>query len=146
MIKIHISRPVTAEEFEQYYDLRWRILRAPWNKPRGSEKDELEESAEHLIACDVDGKLIGVGRIHYMSKDQAQVRYMAVEENLRGQGVGDAIYRQLESLALYSSVKCITVNARMNAVEFYQRMGFNIVSDGHTLFDEIQHKVMEKEL
>ena len=34
--------PETAEEFDAYYNLRWMVLRAPWNQPTGSEKDEYE--------------------------------------------------------------------------------------------------------
>ena len=37
-----VRPPQNPEEFERYRDLRWRILRAPWNQPRGSELDEIE--------------------------------------------------------------------------------------------------------
>ena len=34
-----VLEPKTKEDFKKYYDLRWRILRKPWNQPRGSEKE-----------------------------------------------------------------------------------------------------------
>ena len=48
MNNINIKEPVTEEEFEQYYILRWRILRQPWNQPRGSEKDDKENKSIHI--------------------------------------------------------------------------------------------------
>ena len=40
-----VRAPSTEKEFERYRDLRWGILRAPWNQPKGSEVDELESKA-----------------------------------------------------------------------------------------------------
>ena len=64
MNNINIREPVTKEEFEQYYILRWRILRKPWNQPFGSEKDDKENQSIHIIAC-IDEKIFGVGRGHF---------------------------------------------------------------------------------
>lgn len=36
-----IKSPQTRDEFFAYYDLRWQILLAPWNQPKGSEQDDL---------------------------------------------------------------------------------------------------------
>jgi hypothetical protein len=44
---MEIRSPETVEEFMQYYELRWRLLRKPWNQPKGSEKDEKEDEAFH---------------------------------------------------------------------------------------------------
>ncbi len=76
-MEIEIRAPKTKKEQEEYYNLRWEILRKPWNQPKGSEKDEYENDAIHIAAF-VNGKIIGVGRIHFNSKEEAQIRYMAV--------------------------------------------------------------------
>ena len=55
-----VASPRTPKEFEEYYDLRWRILRAPWQQPRGSEKDDWEHLADHVSARDPGGRLLGV--------------------------------------------------------------------------------------
>jgi len=73
-----IRSPQTRDEYFRYYDLRWRILRAPWNQPKGTEQDELEGQAIHIIAIDGD-KIVGCGRAHFNTEDEAQIRYMAVE-------------------------------------------------------------------
>ncbi len=144
-MSFELRSPQGTEEFDQYYDLRWRILRAPWQQDRGSEKDQFEDTAIHVAAYE-SGRLVGVGRLHKTSEDEAQIRYMAVEENCRGKGFGQAIYHHLESEARKMGIKKIYVHARLPVLDFYKLMGFNITGDGPTLFDSIQHKIMEKTL
>jgi ribosomal protein S18 acetylase RimI-like enzyme len=137
--------PKTKKEYERYYDLRWRILREPWNQPRGSEKDELEGQSIHLMACE-KGKPVGVGRVHFNSSKEAQIRYMAVEEGLQGKGVGTIILRELEKSAKRKAADHIILNARESAVGFYKKHGYRIVGKAHTLFRVIPHYKMRKKL
>ncbi|HCF79069.1 MAG TPA: GNAT family N-acetyltransferase, partial [Glaciecola sp.] len=37
-----IITPTTEQQLEQYFAFRWQILKAPFNFPIGSEKDEYE--------------------------------------------------------------------------------------------------------
>ena len=39
-MKVEIRSPKTTDEWQEYYDLRYRVLRQPWNQPRGSERNE----------------------------------------------------------------------------------------------------------
>jgi GNAT superfamily N-acetyltransferase len=145
MAKVEILRPQTAEDFEKYYDLRWRILRKPWNQPRGSEKDEFDEKAFHIMAL-ADGQIVGVGRIHFNSEEEAQIRYMAVETAYQGKGIGSLILKELEEQALREGARYIVLNGRENAVEFYRRNDYRIVERGHTLFGSVEHRKMRKDL
>jgi hypothetical protein len=79
-----IGNPETPEQFDEYFELRWRVLRAPWHQPRGSERDELNASADHVSVYDVNKRLIGVGRLHLNNATEAQIRYMASEEAFGG--------------------------------------------------------------
>lgn len=140
-----IKSPQTRQEFFDYYDLRWRILRAPWNQPKGSEQDELEGQAIHIIAVEND-KIIGCGRAHFNSDEEAQIRYMAVENQWQGRGVGKMILDELEKRVIQKGAKKIILHARENVVRFYERNGFNVICESHTLFGEIKHFLLEKEL
>lgn len=141
---LQIGKPETPEQLAEYFDLRWRILRAPWDKLRGSEKDEFDAVADHVTVRGPDGRLLGVGRLHMNSMEEAQIRYMAVEDDSRGLGVGRAILKKLEALARARGAKRIVLNARDNVVGFYQRCGYSVVGPGPTLFDIIRHSRMEK--
>ncbi|MEJ5262285.1 MAG: GNAT family N-acetyltransferase [Ignavibacterium sp.] len=138
-----IKSPQTRDEFFKYYDLRWRILRAPWNQPKGSEQDELEGQAIHIIAVE-DEKIVGCGRAHFNTEDEAQIRYMAVENNWQGKGVGKLILDELEKRVIEKGAKKIILHARENVVKFYEKNGYKILKPSHTLFGEIKHFLMIK--
>ncbi len=139
-----ITQPITPEEFERYYDLRWRILRAPWDQPKGSEKDDKEEASIHVIVCEVDRIPVGIGRAHFNSDDEAQIRYMAVEENQRGKGIGALVLNELEKKSKEKGAEFIILNARDTAVKFYEKHGYKITKQSHTLFGSIPHFEMRK--
>ena len=94
-----IKQPETEKEFEAYYDLRWSILREPWQQPKGSEKDDLENESFHVMACDEKNKVVGVGRLHFNNKIEAQIRYMAVAAEYTKKGTGKLILETLEEKA-----------------------------------------------
>lgn len=141
--QIQVREPSTPEEMEAYYDLRWRILREPWSRERGQERDEHESGATHLAAWMGD-RIVGVGRVHFLEPGQAQVRYMAVETALQGRGIGGRILAGLEARARAGGAKLIVLNARDRAVQFYQRHGYAIVQKSEVLFDAIPHWEMQK--
>ena len=139
-----ITQPTSSKDFELYYDLRWRILRKPWDQPKGSEKDELEEKSIHVMVCNEVRIPIGVGRAHFNSDEEAQIRYMAVEEEWQGKGIGKMILSYLEEKIKEKGTKNIVLNARDIAIKFYERNGYKIVKKAHTLFDVIPHYRMMK--
>jgi len=142
---LEIGRPGTPEELEAYYDLRWRLLRAPWGQPRGSERDALEAEALHVTARE-DGRLVGIGRLHRIDAATAQIRYMATLDAHRGRGVGTAVIARLEQLAREQGAHRIVLNARQSAVPFYAKLGYSVTGEAPTLFGAIEHVRMEKSL
>ncbi len=141
-----VRPPASESEFEAYYAFRWKILRAPWNQPLGSERDEFEGEAIHLGAWDEAGHLIGVGRLHRVMGTNGQVRYMAVDPTRRSHGVGKAILQELEARALELGIQEINLNSRQTAVPFYQKNGYQILRPTHTLYGTIPHFAMWKRL
>lgn len=145
-VSFTVKTPQTDSERQHYYDLRWRILRAPWQQPRGSERDEYEAGAIHAIAIDRDGNVIGVARLHLVDKTTAQIRYMAIEDSLQKRGVGKALLRYLEAQALASGILRINLDARENCAGFYLKQGYHVTGPGHVLYGEIKHQKMQKQL
>lgn len=143
---MEIIIPESAEDFARYFDLRWRILRAPWDQPQGSEQDEFESSSWHRMACE-DGRVpIGVARLHLNSPSQAQIRYMAVETAYRHRGVGTALVRSLEDQAQQSGALEILLHARDETLAFYTHLGYQVLGPSHTLFGSIRHHMLSKQL
>ena len=129
-----------------YFDLRWRVLREPWNQPRGSERDDLDATAFHLVIRTPEGKPVAIGRLHLNSPAEAQVRFMAVDPLWRNRGLGGRILRGLEDEARARRVERVVLNAREDASGFYLAHGYQVEGPGETLFDKVRHVRMRKDL
>ena len=143
---MQIIQPATPEEYRQYYDLRWRILCAPWNQPRGIERDQSDATSIHLMAINDDGSLLGAGRLHFNSATEAQIRYMAIDAAHQRQGVGSHLLQALEQRAGQSGATAVILNSRDTALAFYSKHGYRSEGPGHLLFDSIAHVKMRKQL
>ena len=138
--------PKSQQEFDQYYHLRWMILRKPLNKIQGSEKDGLEEQSVHRAIFDVKGDVVAVARLHFSGMFSAQIRYMAVADNFQGQGLGQQLVIALEEFAISLGINQISLKAREQAVNFYQKLSYTNICFSHLLFGKIKHFNMEKKL
>lgn len=141
-----VTEPVTPEDFQKIFDLRFEILRAPWNQPRGSERDDNEQQAIHAMICEVSGDCIAAGRLQFNNTSECQIRYMAVSELYRGQGLGRKILEYLEERAKQKSASVIVLQARENALNFYEQSGYINEGKSFVLFNAIQHYRMRKML
>jgi len=143
VITVKLIEPETPEEFEQYYALRWQLLRKPWNQLRGSEQDEKEADAYHIMAIE-SGHATGVARLDFPQPQLAQLRYMAVSRPNQRNGTGRTIIRHMEKYAISRSINTLFLHARENACGFYEKMGYQPVENSYVLFDTIQHIEMKK--
>jgi predicted GNAT family N-acyltransferase len=138
--------PSTSEEFERYFDLRWRVLRAPWQQPRGSERDEREDESLHLMVRAENGEALAVGRLHLNSPNEAQVRFMAVAPEAQNRGLGGRILRALEQHARDLGARTIVLNARESAQRFYDQHDYYVEGPAEKLFGGVDHLRMRKDL
>lgn len=140
-----IKTPETAQEWDNYYDLRYRILRAPLDQPRGSEKNEGDETGVHFALYE-NQKLMAIARMDRSSEYQAQVRFVAVEDHLQGKGYGRLIMEATEEAARKRGDTEMILHARDYAVEFYLKLGYELVEKSHLLYGKLQHFKMTKTL
>ena len=140
-----IIEPSTPGEYQRYYDLRWKILRAPWNQPRGSEQDDLEQSSSHFMVIENNQAVVGVGRLHFNSIREAQIRYMAIEIKQQRKGIGTLLLHALEDRAVELGAACMVLDAREHALGFYRKQGYELEGPGPVLFNVIAHVKMRKD-
>ena len=127
------------------YFLRWSVLRKPWNQPKGSEQDDLEEKANSIIAL-LDNQVVGTARLQRNSEEIGQIRYMAVDLMFQRKGIGKKIILYLHQMAKKMGLKKLILDAREPSLDFYKKLGYKIVRKSYVLFGEIQHWQMEYQL
>lgn len=146
LTQLQLRPPAHQDQWDRYYDLRWRVLRAPWNQPRGSERDDLEADSSHLAVWSEADSPVAVGRIHLNSATEAQVRYMAVEPSFARSGFGSRILNGLEARARELGAARVVLSSREVARCFYERHGYAVVGPAATMFGVVAHVRMEKSL
>ena len=71
------------------------------------------------IVAAKDSEIVGVGAL-----DGTTVKRMNVWKQYRNQGIGKAVYEQLETEARRRALGTLELRASLNAVSFYDRLGF----------------------
>jgi len=140
-----LKQPISDDDFKHYFHFRWRLLRAPWNQIEGSEIDDIENDCFHIMVISSKQKIAGIGRLQFNSKNESQIRYMAVDKKFEGQGIGRLIIQALENHAYEKASQTIVLDARESAIGFYEKMGYCVQKKSYLLFDEIQHFRMFKQ-
>ena len=143
MNNILFKSPSSSEEFKEYDLFRWEILRKPLGKSIESLKDEYEDSSYHLIGV-IDNKIIACGRLQFNSDNEAQIRYMAIDENFQRKGIGVKIIELLEAEAKKKQINKIVLNARNHVIKFYAKSGYRTVRKYEGSDTGIPHTTMEK--
>ena len=140
-----IKSPETNQEWEAYLLFRWEVLRKPLGMSKESLADSIEDESFHLMGVDDQNKVIASGRVHFNSSVEAQIRYMAVDDNFKRKGIGSEIVFQLENYASSKGAEFIILNAREKAIIFYKNLGYEEL--GLYKSDTgIPHKTMRKSL
>jgi predicted GNAT family N-acyltransferase len=135
---------IHAPEYPQVWTLREEILRRPLGMSLNDE-DLSKEAEEYIIIALQQEIVIGCVMLRPISTDRLKLRQMAVAENFQGKGVGAAIVAGAEHLATELGVPYISLHARMEAVPFYERCGYERVGVEFTEVG-IPHLLMQKRL
>ncbi len=134
--------PHSTGEFEDYFKFRWQWLRKPLGLERGSEQDEFENTAFHIAGFNNE-IIIAVGRLQINDDSTARIRYMAVDSQIRNQGVGSKLLAKLEKIAETENAKTCWLYARETAASFYLKNNYQIKGEAESDLD-IKHQRMEK--
>lgn len=150
-----MRQPSSDSEWIEYFNLRYEVLRQPWNQPPGSEKLKDDDEAHHFAAFAPTDEVVGVVSLHKVSLDlldsnpprvkSLSLRMMGVKESYQGAGVGRKLVEHVEQFSRTEiNVDRIVLDARENAVKFYENLGYKVIGESYLLFNSIQHFKMEK--
>lgn len=138
---IHVG-PASADEV---VDLRARVLRAGQPRERARYPHDVDPGTLH-VAARRDDVVVGVAtarreplarrarpRAEGEEETVWRLRGMAVAPEERGTGVGAAVLDEVVARVGERGCTVLWANARDEAVGFYTRMGWRVVSDGFDL-------------
>ena len=113
----------------QTYHLRHKLLRPhqPMDRCRFAGDDELNTAHFGVYQAD---QLVGILSVYPAQNgsitmpDSWQLRAMATEVHVRGQGYGAKLMAKAEFYVTAKGGQCIWANARLHAVGFYEKLGY----------------------
>lgn len=121
--------------------LRRAVFAEEQKYPADALIDEHEEEAEFLAFCE-DGKIIGCGRFYKEDGETFHIDNIAFDKSARGRGFGREFIKNLITQAENRGAVCVTVNAKIEAVGFYEKCGFK--KCGGEFTDENFHRIPMK--
>lgn len=130
---LQVITPTTEQEWDAYYALRYQVLRKPFRRPPGSEKDEYDQVGQHRMLVKADNSIVGIGRLHFNSSEEAQIRFMVVAPKYQGEGHGVLLVQSLELLARQQGAKRVIIRSRDTTLGFYLKCGYEIKEEGNTV-------------
>jgi predicted GNAT family N-acyltransferase len=138
---IEVRVASNSSELDEALELRRRVFVGQQGVTLEADRDGLDPLALHIVAVD-EGRVVGTCRLVF---DDALARLgrMAVEEGLRGRGLGAAILAEAEAQARAAGATRIRLHAQLAARSLYERGGFE--TQGVEFMEEgIPHLTMEK--
>lgn len=132
----------TDAERDACYALRMRVFVDEQKVPPWEEVDDLDETADHFAAT-LDGTIVGTARLVDKGHGAGKIGRVAVEKEVRGRGVGDALMRAVMAHG-FEQFQTLILDAQMYVIPFYERLGF--VAEGPVFLDGgIEHRLMRSE-
>jgi len=111
-----------SEMFKQVINLRYTILFEPYSKIKKYEYDELDDISLHLVALDKE-KVVGYSRITNINGD-GKITNVVVSPEYINRRIGFKMMNKHISKAKEHNMKTLCLNARLETIEFYKKVGF----------------------
>ena len=125
-----------AGDLPALYALRHDVFVVGQGVPVDLERDALDAAADHAVALDAAGAVVGTGRLVDGRIDQegrlepdsagtvGTIGRMAVAAAARGTGTGRAVLDLLLGRAVERGLPVVELHAQVHALAFYERAGF----------------------
>ncbi len=131
------------KELEDAFSVRRTVFIDEQNVPAEEEIDTLEEEATHFVAYH-EGSPIAAGRLRVVG-GYGKVERICVLKEARKTGTGKALMNKIETYALENGIDNFKLNAQTQAIPFYTRLGYDVVSE-EFLDAGIPHRTMIKQI
>ena len=133
MLEIKQIRP------SETWEIRHRVMWA--NKPFDDIKLPNDDTGLHfgLFRDDVLLSVISL----FIENDTAQFRKFATETSEQNKGYGSILLNHVIEESIKNNVKNLWCNARMTALSFYEKFGFEVVSE-KWIKNDIEYVKMER--
>ncbi len=138
-IDCDLRKPASPAEWERYHDIRRRYLFQAYLPAVVYDPNHPDERRDghYPLALIRDGQVAGTIRIDVLDAARVCFRLVAIDEPLRGQGLGTELLRRAERYAATElGRRQVVLFANKNALGFYLKQGYaSVLPWGETPLD-----------
>jgi GNAT superfamily N-acetyltransferase len=150
---LYIQLPMNVKQIEakDTYKIRNKILRKGLPIDSCYFDGDTDDSTFHLGAY-IDDSLASIASFYLKSNPvfpeeyQFQLRGMATLKNYQGQGLSQALLRAAFPIIKQNHVNALWCNARIGAVGFYEKVGFEVRGEEFNIEGVGPHVLMYKKI
>ena len=124
-MKVKIAN--TKQEKDHAFQLRTTVFIHEQNVPPEEEIDSFDKEAIHFIGYN-DDVPVAASRLRFVEKYGKLERICVLKEQ-RGKGYGKQLIQAMEKEILKNGYKKAKLNAQTHATEFYEQLGYKIISE-----------------
>lgn len=139
----------TPEQLEQGLSVRKEVFVQEQGVSVELEVDEYDAAPDrcvHFLMRNANGEAIGASRMKRFDAESAKLQRIAILRPWRGKGLGRALVEEMEQRAMLDGFKYAVLDAQVQAVPFYAKQGYEVISEEPFYDAGIEHVRMRKRL
>ncbi|MBE7681992.1 GNAT family N-acetyltransferase [Paenibacillus sp. P13VS] len=138
----------TDEQLQQALGIRHDVFVIEQQVPAEIEIDQFDVISPdvHHVLLSTDGQAVATGRLIYYSKDTAKMQRIAVLQSHRSFGYGRVLLLAMEERARELGLTYSVLDAQCQAQKFYEKLGYEVISEEPFYDADILHVRMRKSL
>ena len=120
-----IYRRMTLEDVPQVHEIELKTFHTPWSYQSFVDEMTTNKCARYIVA-EEDGKVLGYAGA-WLIFEEGHITNIAVDEAMRGRGIGAGVTKALMQYAANMGVQYMTLEVRRSnivAQNLYKKMGF----------------------
>jgi predicted GNAT family N-acyltransferase len=124
---LNVKQVTTKDQLEDAYSVRRTVFVDEQQVPEEEEIDQFEDDATHIVLYDNE-EPVGAARLRVLD-GIGKLERICVLSSSRKNGAGKLLVNKLEEIAIEQGVSKLKLNAQTHAIPFYERLGYETVSD-----------------
>ncbi|OAS88999.1 MULTISPECIES: GNAT family N-acetyltransferase [Metabacillus] len=124
---MNVKQVTTKDQLEDAYSVRRTVFVDEQQVPEEEEIDQFEDDATHIVLYDNEVP-VGAARLRVLD-GIGKLERICVLSSSRKNGAGKLLVNKLEEIAIEQGVSKLKLNAQTHAIPFYERLGYETVSD-----------------
>jgi predicted GNAT family N-acyltransferase len=124
---LNVKQVTTKDQLEDAYSVRRTVFVDEQQVPEEEEIDQFEDESTHIVLYDNEVP-VGAARLRVLD-GIGKLERICVLSSSRKNGAGKLLVNKLEEIAIEQGVSKLKLNAQTHAIPFYERLGYETVSD-----------------